>query len=543
MRHIRGRSAAGGHRGRGFDRARATCATPQPQPTRRSRLTAPTTGSLPASLAQCYGSYGTGTTMGYGGVYGGGYGSEGGYGVGAACACACGARRRPAAPACLPRAHPHATRARRGPPVQARGAAWPSRRGRAAPPAHARAPHAPFDRPPHATCPHPQYGCPAPPPIAVTKDTLMLAGGLADCEVSPRRGGARRAHAMARRPRRRACAACPLPGRLLSARRPRAAAAPAASHCAAHSLTALLPPPRLSPARRRRPQGLLTPYGQEFVLATGVLTNLAGNFSTDSSLPGSVAFPPFGCRDNLIAATAKFWSFAPTSPGVVLRVSPVSGLAEALRRFRCNTGGAGDCLPIGAAGLVQDVYTRLFGFPAATDVDYESWSKLVIGSKFGVAVYVINQRVATALTLASEVVSGACGAGFDASLNAYVQTAVSYAVVETLMPLQSKPARRAALSDATALAALTTRALHNVLTPEAGPLTCRALLDAQGTELIDELAKVGGPCLLGDQGAHSWSPAAAPARRAAAHAPAWPAPAGRRPRCRPAARLPTPTLP
>jgi hypothetical protein len=354
-----------------------------------------------------------------------------------------------------------------------------------------------------------QYGCPAPPPGSTVKDSLILAGGLEDCEVRSQGGIQMWPAATAMRltswallacvgrRRRLACTLCVMHTPFFSGSCLEAAlhaCAPLMHACCATAYARSRrpnPPPArlaLTPLLLHHHQGILTPYGQEFVLSTSVITDASGNFSSDSSLPASVAFPPNVCLDNLVGSAAKYWNFVPTAPGKVVKATPVSNLAEALRRYRCNVGGVATCRPVGDPLLIQDAYT-LFGFPITTSADYASWDGIVVGSKFGVPVYEFNQRVATVLTTASTAASAACG-GFDASHNAYVQTAVAYAMVEVLAPLPTAGERRMALIDGTVIAPIIKRALHNVQTPEAGPLTCQDLSTSQGDEIIAEISNV-----------------------------------------------------
>lgn len=225
------------------------------------------------------------------------------------------------------------------------------------------------------------------------------------------------------------------------------------------------------------------------MLASPALTNLNGRFSTDSSQPGLVAFAP-GCVDNLARSSIKYWNTAPTTPGVYTTLSPVTTLVEAYRRFQCNAGAA-ECKSIGDASLYNDVYS-MFGFPEQPGVDFRSWDGIVMGTKYGLSVYVLNQRVATVLTAASELAASLCGDDFSASDNTHVQLAVQYAVVEVLLSKATADDRVAALSNPEDIAAIMEATLANLKTPEAGLGSCKNIEAADRAVLFPVLAKVRG---------------------------------------------------
>jgi hypothetical protein len=224
------------------------------------------------------------------------------------------------------------------------------------------------------------------------------------------------------------------------------------------------------------------------MLSSPVMTNGNGLFSTDSSSPAIVSFAP-GCVDKLVGASVKYWNVAPALPGAHnLTITPVTTLVEAYRRFACNNVPDG-CKALADASLFDDVYA-LFGFPAQPGiVSYMSWDGIVMGTKFGVSIYVLNQRVAAVLTGASEVANALCD-GFDTSGNAHVQLAAQSALVEMLLSKATAEERVAALSSPDDIAAVFERTLANLQTPEADLRTCKPLAPADRKALFATLAKV-----------------------------------------------------
>ena len=222
------------------------------------------------------------------------------------------------------------------------------------------------------------------------------------------------------------------------------------------------------------------------MLATPALTSMNGRFYTDASAPGLVAFPP-GCVDNLARASIKYWNVAPVSPGANVTVAPVSTLVESYRRATCAKG---DCKAMGDASLYDDVF-GLFGFPAQDGVDYRSWDGIVMGTRFGVSVYALNQKVATVLTAASEVANAICDE-FATSDNVHVQLAVQAALVEVLLSKATPEQRIAALSNPTDIAAVMELSLRNLVAPEAGLKSCKSVDAPDRTLLFPVLAKARG---------------------------------------------------
>jgi hypothetical protein len=247
--------------------------------------------------------------------------------------------------------------------------------------------------------------------------------------------------------------------------------------------------PPISPLPNSKPasQGTLTPFGQDFSLASPVVTGADGTFTTDATSPALLAFPP-GCVDSVMGASVKFWSVAPITPGASITITPIATLVEAYRRLECDGGAV--CRPVGEPSLFEDVYTAL-GFPPQANTDFASWAGITMGSKYGVAIYVLNQKVAAVLSTVSEAVSAICE-GYDTSTNVHVQLAVQYAVVEVLNGKPTAAARVTALSTPSDIAAMIQLALNNLATPEADLRSCKSLPAGDRALLFPMLAKVGG---------------------------------------------------
>jgi hypothetical protein len=229
----------------------------------------------------------------------------------------------------------------------------------------------------------------------------------------------------------------------------------------------------------------VTPYGGDFMLSTPVLTSINGRFYSDASVPGLVSFAP-GCVDSLARASIKYWSVAPTSPGANVTVAPISTLVEPYRRLRCNAGPEG-CRALGDDSAFDDVF-ELFGFPAQDGVSFRSWQGIVMGTRFGVSIYVLNQRIASVLTAASEVANTLCE-GFATSDNLHVQLSAQAALLDVVRAKATPAARLEALSSPDDIAAVISRTLDNLRAPEAG-LTCRALDAQDRAALLPVIAKV-----------------------------------------------------
>ena len=238
------------------------------------------------------------------------------------------------------------------------------------------------------------------------------------------------------------------------------------------------------PPPRSCHQGTFTPAGSDGLVASPVLTDSAGLFKLDDMRPGLLAFAP-GCSDNVAKASVKYWSVAPTVPGSNLTVTALSTLAEPLRRASCTAGGA--CKALGDASLVADVYA-LFGYQPQAGVNYNSWDGLVMGTKYGLSVYVLNQKVAAVLNAASETASRLCP-GFDTSTSPSVQLAVQAALVRLLLDKPNAESCLAALASPTDVAAAMRYTLAALAAPEAG-LQCVALSAADYNVLLPMLAKV-----------------------------------------------------
>ena len=131
----------------------------------------------------------------------------------------------------------------------------------------------------------------------------------------------------------------------------------------------------------------------------------------------------------------------------------------------------------------------MFGFLPYTGVDFTSYSGSIAGSKYGVSVYVLNQRMATVLTSVASIVNNLCP-GVNKSENAFVQLAVQTAVLEVLVPTANTTDRRAALSSATTIAAVVDLAFKKLQSPQADLQTCATLTTAQRSALFGVLAKV-----------------------------------------------------
>lgn len=127
------------------------------------------------------------------------------------------------------------------------------------------------------------------------------------------------------------------------------------------------------------PQGTLTPFSTDFLLATPVVTDADGLFPNDAVSPGIIAFPPT-CTDSLTATRVTYWSVAPVAPGVSLKLSPAAALTEAHRRLTCARGAG--CKAVDDAAVFDGVYA-LFGFPTFKGVDFRSWDGIVMGTEVG----------------------------------------------------------------------------------------------------------------------------------------------------------------
>jgi len=206
--------------------------------------------------------------------------------------------------------------------------------------------------------------------------------------------------------------------------------------------------------------------------------------------------------DDLVGASVKYWNVAPVTPGANVTVSPVATLAEAYRRYMCSSSPA-DCKTLDNPAVFDDVYA-LFGFSAQSGITYRGWDGIIMGTKFGLSIYVLNQRVASVLTAASEAVNAMCE-GFDSSSNVHVQLAVQYALVEMLLAQDSASERMASLSNPIDIATVIEGSLANLQTPEADLRTCKTLSPADRAALFAVIAKVcfvwGG---VGWGGAAGW---------------------------------------
>ncbi|KAI8463993.1 MAG: hypothetical protein J3K34DRAFT_129482 [Monoraphidium minutum] len=240
-------------------------------------------------------------------------------------------------------------------------------------------------------------------------------------------------------------------------------------------------------------EGTFTPMGDDFMLSTPALTSVNGRFYSDASAAGVVAFPP-SCVDNLVKASVKYWNVAALSPGDNVTVAAVTTLAEPLRRARCAAAGPGGegCHALAEKGAIDDAF-GLFGFPKQDGVNYRSWEGIVMGTKFGLSVYVLNQRVASVLTAISEVASTLCE-GFSTSDNLAVQLAAQSGMVEVLLSKAGPEERIAALASPDDIASMMEAALAALAAPEAGPAACKALDGADRAVLFPVLAK--GPAFV-----------------------------------------------
>lgn len=235
------------------------------------------------------------------------------------------------------------------------------------------------------------------------------------------------------------------------------------------------------------PQGTLTPFGPELQLQTPLFTDANGTFKLDASMPALAVFPP-GETDILTKSTVKFWLTSPTAPDMNLIVNPMSTLVEPYRRLQCNTAGA-TCKVIGDPSLFGDVYS-LFGFLPQDGVNYVNWDGIVMGTKFGLSVYVLNQKVAAILSGASQLAASVCGADFAGSDNPHVQLAVGYALVQVLSSKASVAERVAVLSSKEDIATVMGLALANLQTPEASLQSCKPISSEDYAFLLPALAKV-----------------------------------------------------
>lgn len=249
-------------------------------------------------------------------------------------------------------------------------------------------------------------------------------------------------------------------------------------------------------------QGTITTTGPGPILSVPVLTGVDGRFGLDVAAPALAAFPP-GCVDRLARASVKYWSLAPLAPGANATITPLATLAEAYRRRLCAAPDAapGACRPFGDPALYDDAY-GLLGFAPQPDVDYMTWDGVVMGTKFGTSLYVLNQRVATVLTGVAEVVASFCP-GYATAATPDAQLAAQYGVVDALLALPTAAERSAALSDPAAIAGMADAALAAAAAPEAGLAGgCKRAGDVERDALLSVLAKVGGgvACCLGCRG-------------------------------------------
>lgn len=337
-----------------------------------------------------------------------------------------------------------------------------------------------------------QYGCSKPNPGPTADGSLVAGGPVAECEV---RGvgvvcvcvsefrcslHARSAPAVRRAPCLGAHAT-PLRAAIT------VTAALTKTLRAAHSIPAL--------------QGTLTPFGEGFSLSSSVITGADGTFTSDALSTALLAFPP-GCVDSVMGASVKYWNVAPVTPGANITITPVANLVEAYRRLEC--AGGSTCRPVGDPSLFEDVYDAL-GFPPQTNTDFASWSGITMGSKYGVSVYVLNQKVAVVLSTVSQAVSAICES-YAASSNVHVQLAVQYAMVEVLMGKSTAAARVAALSTPSDIAAMVQGALDALAMPEADLQSCKSLPASDRAQLFPLLAKVGAcrsrGCFSADRDRH-----------------------------------------
>lgn len=124
-------------------------------------------------------------------------------------------------------------------------------------------------------------------------------------------------------------------------------------------------------------------------------------------------------------------------------------------------------------------------------VNFKTWGGVVMGTRYGVAVYVLNQRVGSVLTAASAAATAACGAEFQTSAAPAAQMAVQSALLKLLLSKGSPRERLDALSSPDDVAAVFELALAGLSAPEAGLGTCK--LPEDGEErlaLFATLAKV-----------------------------------------------------
>jgi hypothetical protein len=251
--------------------------------------------------------------------------------------------------------------------------------------------------------------------------------------------------------------------------------------------------PRHGPCLIQTPplkQGTLTPaVPGSLELGAPLLSSVNGRFSLDAAGPALVSFGP-GCADKLARASVKYWNVAPVSPGSNVTLSPVSNLVEAYRRAACTDDPAG-CRAVGDAALYDEVY-GLFGFKTQAGADFKTWEGIVMGTRFGVSVYVLNQRVMTLLTAVSEMMATLCE-DFTTSPNPNVQLAVQSGIVRVLRAKPTVSARMVAMHDPDDIAAMADAAYAELMSPEAGLAgSCKKLSAAERATLFPVLAKVCG---------------------------------------------------
>jgi hypothetical protein len=222
-------------------------------------------------------------------------------------------------------------------------------------------------------------------------------------------------------------------------------------------------------------QGTLTLATGDYALPLPAITNADGLFNNDASLPALAAFGP-GCVDKLAKAPIAFWSVASTQPGVNVTVAPLSGVAEAYRRLRCDGALPGLCRELGDPAVLDKTYAWL-GFAPQTGVDFASWAGIVMGSPYGISVYVLNQRVAAVMSTIAGAVTVLCPS-YATATSVKAKLAVQAAVVQLLDPLDTPETRRAALQNRTVVAAMIDQALTNLEAVGSLVDSCRRPTDA-----------------------------------------------------------------
>ncbi|KAI8476677.1 MAG: hypothetical protein J3K34DRAFT_400112 [Monoraphidium minutum] len=110
-----------------------------------------------------------------------------------------------------------------------------------------------------------------------------------------------------------------------------------------------------------------------------------------------------------------------------------------------------------------------------------------MGSRFGLSVFVLNQRMASVLSSASVLGRALCNSDFATTDNINAQLAVSYAAVTVLSAKANPDARMAALTSTDDIARVLELAVDYLQTPEAG-LTCTQLSATDRALLLPALA-------------------------------------------------------